>query len=100
MNIIIINTLLHLNASRHSNRRKKWLNLNVPPKSCAVLHTFSLYLLDYSESLLSALRVVTIFSASRRSCRIDLRRVVCDVRTKQYKQFRRSISSSVMIFRI
>ena len=95
--IIIIITLLHLNHSRHSIRRKKFLNLNVPPKSCADLHTFSLSL-DYSESLFSALRFVAILSASRRSCRLVLRRVVCSVRIEQYKQFRRPVSSSVMIF--
>jgi len=37
----------------HSNSRTKFLNLNVPSKSSVVLHKFYLYLLDYSESLLS-----------------------------------------------
>ena len=74
------------------------INLNIPPLLCAVLHTFCLYLFNYSESLLQLLRFVAILSASRRSCRVDWRRVICNVSTKQYKQCHRAISSSVMIF--
>jgi len=77
--ITIIITLKLINVSKHSNSYTKFLNLNVPRKLCAVLRMFSLYLLNYSESLLSALRIVAILSASRRSFR-----VICDVRIKQY----------------
>ena len=50
---------------------------------CAALHTFCLYLFRYSESLIPLLRFVTILSASRRSRRVELRRVICDERTNE-----------------
>ena len=42
-----------------------------PIRLSAVLHTYFLYLFNYSESLIPLLRIVAILSASRRSCRVD-----------------------------
>jgi len=55
-------------------------NLNVPPKLCAVLHTFCLYLFGYSQSLLRLLLIDANLSASRRFCCVALRCVAFCVR--------------------
>jgi len=44
------------------------------------------------------LGIGAVLSAWRRSCRVDLRRVICDVRTKEYKRCRRAIPNTVMNF--
>jgi hypothetical protein len=71
-----------INCAYKIQSRMAFWNLNLPPAQCAVLRTFCLYLFSYPDSLILHLRVVAILSASSRSCRVTLRRVLCEIRIK------------------